>query len=361
VVLDAKTGGIRAMATYPDYDPRWYVRGLTNKQLHYLGNSQSAPALNRALFPYTPGSTFKAITSLILMHQGMASQGGSYNCPAEYIHGLDEDHPFLNWEPVNRGTISFAEALRISCDTFFYQFGSQYFQQYLDRGLTDNAQPLQKGIREWGFGSPTGVDLPLEGSGLIPDAPYAREHPELFEDGNWQPFGDILTMTGAGNIAVTPLQLASAYAAIGNGGHMCRPHLVEKIENEDGEIVKEPGAGCDQMLGYDQADLTYVRNALAGVISGGTAHCAFSGFPLSEVNVGGKTGTAERGTPKYQDTSWFAALVGPTADPEYVVVTMVEQGGFGAQTAAPITRSVIEGIERIPHTGTGCAVVPEDR
>jgi penicillin-binding protein 2 len=360
VVLDAKTGGVRAMATYPTYDPRWYVRGLTKDQMRYLGRENVAPSLNRATFPYTPGSTFKAITSLIFMHQGLASKDGHYNCPAEYIHGEDVDHPFLNWELVDRGYISFNEALTISCDTFFYQFGSRYFQQYLDRGLADNAQPFQKGLREWGFGAPTGIDLPVESSGLVPDAPWAREHPELFEDGNWQPFGDILTTTGAGNIAVTPLQLASAYATIANGGHMCRPHLVERIEDEDGELVKEPGAGCDRMLGYNPADLAYIRGALANVVSSGTASCAFSGFPLSQVHVGGKTGTAERGSPKFQDTSWFAAIVGPQDDPDYVVVTMVEQGGFGAQTAAPITRQVIEGIERIPPAG-GCGTVSEDR
>jgi penicillin-binding protein 2 len=109
--------------------------------------------------------------------------------------------------------------------------------------------------------------------------------------------------------------------------------------------VKEPGAGCDRTLPYDQRDLSYIRSALAGVVQSGTASCAFGGFPLSEVPVAGKTGTAERGTTTYQDTSWFAAMVGPTANPEYVVVTMVEQGGFGAQVAAPITRGIIESIE----------------
>ena len=294
VVLDAETGGIRAMASFPTYDPRWYVRGLTRKQSRYLMESPSAPAVNHATFPYTPGSTFKAITSLIVMHEGMASKDAYYPCPATYVHGEDEEHPFDNWTSVDLGTMSFYEALTVSCDTFFYQFGSRFFQYYLDHGLTENAQPLQKAIRAWGFGTPTGVDLPTEGSGLVPDARFASENPDLFEAGRWQPFGDILTMTGAGNIAVTPLQLAAAYVAIANGGHQCRPHLVERIESEDGEIVKAPGAGCDRTLGYDQADIAYVRRALANVVSNGTASCAFTGFPLDQVPVGGKTGTAER-------------------------------------------------------------------
>lgn len=360
VVLDVDTGAVRAMATYPDYDPRWYVNGLTPEQERYLASPSLTPALNRATFPFTPGSTFKAITSLIVMHHGKASRGGYYPCPATYVHGEDTANPFDNWEPVDRGSISFHEALVRSCDTFFYGFGSEYFYDWLNKGLAENSQPLQRAIRNWGFGAPTGIDLPTEDSGLIPDAAFAAERDDLFFEGQWQPFGDILTMTGAGNITVTPMQLAAAYAAIGNGGHLCRPHLVEFIEDDNGDIVRDPGDGCGKNLGYDRADLEYVRRALAGVVAEGTAACTFSGFPLSEVPVGGKTGTAERSDTGKQDTSWFAALVGPTQDPEYVVVAMVEQGGFGAQTAAPIARRVIEGIEGIPHTG-GCGVVSEDR
>jgi penicillin-binding protein 2 len=362
VVLDAQTGAIRAMASYPTYDPRWYVRGLTPDQVRFLTKDPGSPALNHATFPYTPGSTFKAITSLIVMHHGKATKNGYYDCPATYIHGEDEANPFDNWEPVDRGVISFREALIRSCDTFFYRFGSEYFYDYLNRQIAENPQPLQRAIRkDWGFGEFTGLDLPVENAGLVPDAAFAAESPNLFFKGQWQPFGDILTMTGAGNLAATPLQVAQAYMAIANGGHRCRPHLVEQITDADGRLVKQPGAGCDRMLGYDPADLAYVRDALADVVDLGTASCAFSGFPLSQVPVGGKTGTAERSDVGKQDTSWFAAIVGPTDDPEYVVVTMVEQGGFGAQTAAPITRRVIEGIEGLGYTGACGGAISEDQ
>jgi penicillin-binding protein 2 len=358
VILDAHTGGIRAIASLPDYDPRWYVRGLSPRQAAYLRNGDRAAALDRATFPYTPGSTFKSITALITAQQGFANLYGYYPCTTSYVHGIDEEHPFFNWTETPGNSISFADALRQSCDTFFYQFGSKYFQHYVDHQLSNDAQPLQKGIRQWGFGAPTGVDLPLESSGQIPDAQFAAAHPELYEDGRWQPFGDILTMTGAGDLQVTPLQLASAYAAIANGGHLCRPHLVERIEDADGKVVKVPGSGCDRTLPYSQRDLGYIRGALANVVSGGTASCAFSGFPLSQIPVAGKTGTAERGTETYQDTSWFASMVGPTADPDYVVVTMVEQGGFGAQVAAPITRGIIEEIEGLGYQPRYGCVLP---
>lgn len=362
VILDAHTGAVRAMASLPSFDPRWYVEGLTKAESAYLSNDDMAPLLDRAFQqPYTPGSTFKPITSLIAVKQGFASLGGYYPCTTEYVHGTDVLHPFENWEPYN-ATISFQKAIEISCDTFFERFGSMFYNYYVEHQLSADAQPLQKALRTtWGFGGPTRLDLPGETSGVIPDAAYAAEHPELYEEGRWQPFGDILTMIGAGNVAVTPLQLATAYVAIANGGHLCRPYLVGQITDEDGDVVKTPAPRCGKTLPYPAPSLAYLRNALASVVSGGTAACTFSGFPLSQVPVAGKTGTAERGSPRFQDTSWFVAVVGPTDAPDYVVVTMVEQGGFGAQTAAPITRHVIERIEGLgPTPAPGC-LAAEDR
>lgn len=358
VILDPATGAIRSMASLPSYDPRWYVRGLTQDQANFLRNDDLAPAVSRATgISYTPGSTLKSVTALIA-DQALddVDLQGSYPCVTSYVHGTDTVHPFRNWEPVSGRSISFADALRMSCDTFFYRFGSEFYQYYLDHQLSPNAQPLQAALRAWGFEAPTGIDLPAEATGLVPDAPWASEHPELFENGEWLPFGDILTMTGAGNIRVTPLQLAVAYGAIANGGRLCRPYLVERITDADGVLVKDPNARCSQRLPYPGEDLSYVRHALAEVVTGGTAACAFSGFPTSAVPVAGKTGTAERGSDRFQDTSWFAAMVGPVDEPDYVIVTMVEQGGFGAQVAAPITRAIIEGIEGLGETTRpGCS------
>ncbi|MGZ8640462.1 MAG: penicillin-binding transpeptidase domain-containing protein, partial [Actinomycetota bacterium] len=184
---------------------------------------------------------------------------------------------------------------------------------------------------------------------------WAEDRPDLFEFG-WVPGGDILTMIGATYPTASPLQMAQAYAAIANGGRVCRPFLVDEIVAPDGSVVKDIQPRCDRQLPYSQAELQYIRNALLQVVDSGTANCAFSGFPLAQVPVMGKTGTAERGSPKFQDTSWFAAMVGPVDDPDYVVITMVEQGGFGGQVAAPITRDVIErieGLEDSPQPGCG--------
>jgi penicillin-binding protein 2 len=159
----------------------------------------------------------------------------------------------------------------------------------------------------------------------------------------WVPGGDILTMIGSGYVQVTPIQLAQAYAAIANGGRLCRPHVVDEIIGADGAVVKQVNGRCEKTLPYTAAQLSYIRSALRSVVSSGTAACAFSGFPTSQIAVAGKTGTAER--PPAQDTSWFAAMVGPDPEhPEYVIITSVEQGGFGGQTAAPITRRVIAAL-----------------
>jgi penicillin-binding protein 2 len=358
VVLDAKTGGIRAMASLPTFDPTWFVKGLTDDESAYLSNDTVAPLVDRAVqLPYVPGSTFKPFTGLAAVKEGIASLNGSYPCTTDYVHPGDTSGTvFTNWAASNT-YMSLATALKVSCDTVFYAFGSQFYFDYVNSQL-GHGEALQRDLRQWGFGSPTGVDLPAETAGLIPDAAYAEANPSIFPDG-WIPGGDIRMMIGSAYPEVSPLQLAAAYAALGNGGHLCRPHLMDEVVGADGKIVRQPDKGCDRMVPYAPAELDYVRNALSTVTSGGTAACAFSGFPLSSVPVAGKTGTAER--PPHQDTSWFAAMV-PANDPEYVVVTMVEQGGFGAQVAAPITRHVIDRIYGLEDPGTACgSIVQADR
>jgi penicillin-binding protein 2 len=144
--------------------------------------------------------------------------------------------------------------------------------------------------------------------------------------------------------------LAVAYSAIANGGKICRPHVVDHIEDAQGATVQTiPGHCNKRTLPYTQAELDYVMNALSTVTqSGGTASTAFAGFPLSEVPVAGKTGTAQR--PPFQDTSWFAAMV-PANDPQYVIIAMVEQGGHGSTSAALIVRQIIEGLFGIDSAG----------
>jgi penicillin-binding protein 2 len=358
VVLDPKTGGVVAMASYPSFDPRWYVKGLTDEQKRQLGYCQHcpeaakvAPLLDRAYQgDFVPGSTFKPFTLLAAVKEGVASLDGSYDCPAEYVYPGDTTAVFHNWSESNLPFMSVHDLLKISCDTSFYRWGGTFYYRWLQNQLGENNEPLQRDLRQWGFGSPTGIDLPGETSGLIPDAAWAQEPEQrsILPYG-WTPGGDILTMIGSGYVNVTPLQLAQAYAALANDGHLCRPHLVDRIVDAAGDTVKNVGGHCDRTLPYTQAQLDYVMSALADVPRYGTAQSAFAGFPLDQYPVAGKTGTAFISLDK-QDTSWFAGMV-PAGDPKYVVVAMVEEAGFGSDVAAPIVRRVIESIYGITPTG----------
>jgi penicillin-binding protein 2 len=360
IVMRPEDGGVVALASWPTFRPSWFVPGLTNQQRTYLFESTQAPTLNRATqLTYAPGSTFKPFVALSAVKEGFADLGGYYLCPSEYTAATDPDgRPFGNWSQSQGGRISIARSLALSCDTVYYAWGDQFWQRWRDNFAGANNQPFQRDLHQWGFDAPTGIDLPSEGSGLIPTPAwkeqYAEDHPELFlpDQRAWLPADSILLSIGSGSTLVTPIGLATAYAAIANDGKRCRPHLVDGIVNAEGETVKKIGGRCTKAVPYTQDQLTYIRDALAQVTTGdGTAASAFSGFPLSEVPVAGKTGTAERGSKEFQDTSWFVALVGPIDNPDYVVAVMVEQGGFGAETAAPIARHVIERMYGLGRTG----------
>ena len=365
VVMDAHTGAIVAMVSTPSYNPLWYERGLTTQQSKYLNNGDIGALQNRATqLSYTPGSTFKPITGLAAVKEGYASLSGYYPCVGTYVSpGDTSGAQFVNWTTANLGYMSLGEALKVSCDTVFDAFGTRFYQTWAKNPLGPDA--LNGDLQQWGFDEPTGVDLPAETSGLVPDPGWASGQKTLFPYG-WVPGGDILTMIGSGYVQVTPLQLARAYAAIANGGHLCTPHVAAQIIAPDGTVVKKVGGDCSDTIPYTADQLSYIRGALRSVVQGGTATCAFQGFPFSQVAVAGKTGTAERGgtnkggVPK-QDTSWFASMVGPNPDkPDYVIVTMVEQGGFGGQTAAPITRQVIDGLyPKIGDASSPSCVTPD--
>jgi len=175
-----------------------------------------------------------------------------------------------------------------------------------------------------------------------------EEFPKGFPDGEWYP-GDFVLMTiGQGDTLVTPLQLAAAYAALQNDGRACVPHLLERVIAPDGTVLRSVEPRCRRGLPMDPEYVEYVRRALEEVPRSGTARGAFLGFPFNDVWVAGKTGTSE--VYGRQDYSWFAAMTEANGE-EHVVVVLVEQGGHGSTTAAPIARNVIEGLYGLERTG----------
>jgi penicillin-binding protein 2 len=350
VVMDPKTGGIAALASSPTYDPSQFVGGITQQELDKL----SAAAANQPLFDraiqaqYPPGSTYKPFVAASALHTGIANTNTSYSCPASYTAPGDTSGTvFNNWSSTPLPNMNLAEALVQSCDTVFYPFGYQYWVRYHDSPPSHPSEQLQHDLRTFGFGRQTLVDLPAEQPGVVPDAEWKRQthkaNPTAFPNPVWYPGDDILMSIGQGDTLVTPLQMATAYSAIANGGKICVPHVAASITAPGGGRVKTVDPPCRGKLPFTSSQLTYIRNALTQVPIRGTAAPAFGGFPFSRVWVAGKTGTAE--VLGKQNYSWFAAMVGATPNhPDYVVVALVEQGGHGSTTAAPIVRRIIEGL-----------------
>ena len=369
VVLDPETGAIEAMASYPSFDPAAFTRSISpNAYDRRFGQARGLPLLNRALQgQYPPGSTYKPWVALSALKRGIVSTDRSYGCPPSWTAPFDESNPdairyvFNNWTTANLGYMNLATALARSCDTVFYPMGYEYWRAFYPPPWADGVegnddQPavelLQKDLRAAGFGEPTNVDLPYELTGRVPDAEWKRtiheKYPNAFPDGDWFP-GDFINMTiGQGDTLVTPLQLATAYAALQNDGSLCVPHVLDRVVSPDDIQVRRYKPRCGKTLPFDEKDLRYVRDALTQTVRGsGTAASAFAGFPFDRVWVAGKTGTAEV-VPK-QDFSWFAAMTEASGE-QHVVVVLVEQGGHGSTTAAPIARHVIEGIYGIDFT-----------
>jgi penicillin-binding protein 2 len=259
---------------------------------------------------------------------------------------------FDNWTPTSLGSLTLSGALVQSCDTIFYPFGWEYWKDwYNTQHSPQPALPLQRDLRAFGFGRPTNVDIPFEREGLVPDPIWKtaahRSMPEVYPQGETFP-ADFINMTiGQGETLVTPLQIASAYSTVANDGTECWPHVADRIVSPQGNVVRTIRPHCARHAPFSDTTIRYVRTALAGVPTQGTAASAFPGFPFSEVSVAGKTGTAE--VFGQQDYSWFAAITQGMGK-RYVIVAMVEQGGHGSTTAAPIVRHVIEQVYGLTPT-----------
>jgi penicillin-binding protein 2 len=345
VVLDPNDGHVLAMASYPSYDPEIFLDGLTQKEFHRLKiPASNFPLSNRAIAgQYPPGSTFKPFVAAAALKGGYASTGGFYPCPAEFsVVGDTSGTVFGNWKDVDSGVISFSESLIQSCDTVFYGWGLDFYVDRKSRG-----EYMQHQLRQWTFDELTGIDIPGEQEGRIPDARWKQDvhaqYPELFPEPTWLPGDNINMSIGQGDVLVTPLQMAAAYAALANGGTLYRPQLGLRIQKPDGTTVRRFEGQVLGRVKMRPSHQAAIVNALKAVVSApsGTATGAFAGWNHAAYPVAGKTGTSE--IHGKQPHSWFAAFA-PADEPEFVVVAVVEEGGHGSQVAAPIVRRVLEGL-----------------
>jgi penicillin-binding protein 2 len=230
---------------------------------------------------------------------------------------------------------------------YFYTVGGDLYYRWKHQQPGGDA--LQSTAKQWGFGASTGISLPSEAIGRIPDATWKQQihndNPAAFPYPDWLPGDNILSAIGQGDVLVTPIQLADAYATFANGGTRFSPRLADAVYDASGHKIRDLPAIDIGHVQIPERDT--VLSGLTGVVeyAKGTAAAAFAGFPKGL--AAGKTGTAQ--VEGKQNTSWFVGLT-PAAAPKYVVLAVVEEGGYGAQTSAPIVRAVMEQLNHLPVT-----------
>jgi penicillin-binding protein 2 len=351
VALHPETGEVLAMASHPTFDPQVFV-DRREREIARLYRNEDNPLLNRATQgTYPAGSTFKVVTASAALRQGVITPSSTLES-SSVIKLYDQD--FQNFRKQSHGWVALPTALEVSSDTFFYQVGDVFYRA--------DDSPLQDESRRFGFGSETGVDLPSEATGIVPDPAWKKQNfkGSQYTDfqRSWVP-GDTIQLTvGQGFFTSTPLQLASAYAALANGGELMTPSIGRDLLEPSGRVIQRLSQGLPSVdLRISGDGLAAIRDGLYLASNGseGTATGVFGGLP-QEARVAGKTGTAE--TPPNPDHSWFVGYA-PADDPEIVVAVIVENAGTGGSAAAPVVCETVTAALDVPpdECGTGSGSV----
>ena len=339
VVVNVKTGEVVAMASVPTYDPTMFLGGISQKDWAALTSKESNyPLTNRAIMgQYPAASTFKAVTGLAGLQYHMVTSGTSVDCSGNWDE-MGKQWKKWCWDHAGHGVVDFRKAISESCDSYFYHVGYLFYK--------DHGEKLQKFARVFGFGADSGIDLPGEVSGRVPDAAwkaaYNQNYPE-YQD--WQPGDTVNLSIGQGDLLVTPLQLVDAYAGIANGGKVMTPHVLKQVLGPDGKpvLTYQPTVAYDTKT--SNANLSLMQDSLLAVTQAGTGRSAFLGFPIE---VAGKTGTAQ--VAGKDDYAWFVGFA-PANDPKYCVAVLIEQGGHGGSVAGPAAREIFAALfnQKIEH------------
>jgi penicillin-binding protein 2 len=338
VALDPNNGHVLAMVSHPAFDPNMFGEGVTAVEWHRLVTDPSHPLQNRAIQGiYPPGSTFKIVDTIAGMEDHTLTPETTYYCPGGLWFGGRIYHC---WRKQGHGTIQLHRAIVSSCDVYFYHVG-------LSLGIDR--------IAHWahllGLGVKSGIALAHESAGTIPSTAWKwrRFHQK------WYPAETLSVAIGQGYVAVTPLQMAELAAEVANGGIRYKPQFVKEVEGLDGEPLKAYPPVVETRLNLDPKVVETVRDAMADVVNSpwGTAHRA----RLDNVIVCGKTGTAQvvgdtragiaageeesRIPEKYRDNGWFIAFA-PKEHPQIAIACIIEHGGHGGSSAAPVVHDVLK-------------------
>lgn len=358
VALDPTDGAILALASNPTYRPSIFTGRTDPKKIEALAEPDAnRPEFNRATAGlYAPGSTFKPVTALAAIEEGLISPYESIQCTPEVFYGKDRQR-FKNWNPNVNEPMNLPKALAASCDTYFYEIGNEFYELPPSRG-----QPLQKWARSFGFGATSLRDLGGEERGLVPTIPWKRRHYQSAIDKLWTQGDSVQLAIGQKDLLATPLQMTRFYALLANGGKLVTPYLVTDVE--------QPGTGGrppvvrrrfapvpPKQTDVSQAALDAVDEGLRAATSSsyGTSVGVFGSFP---VRIAGKTGTSEKWNSeldRYVDQSWWCGY-GPQwgSKGPIALCVVIENGGFGGEAAAPAALRVLE-----QHYGVEASVVAE--
>lgn len=341
IALDPTSGDILAMASRPAFDPNVLSRELTGKQWAEIVQDEGRPLNNRASQgQYPPGSTFKVLMAAAALESDTMSPSSTVFCSGGYQFGR---RVYRDWKAGGHGYVDLRHALIHSCDVYFYTVGQRM-----------GIDTMASFARMFGLGQETGIELPSERVGIVP----STEWKERVKHEEWYPGETISAAIGQGYVTVTPLQMASAIGTVANNGVMYRPRLVRGILDRTTGNQQELPAVPKQTLNLRPTTLKLIREALAEVVTEGTATRAKS----SIVTIAGKTGTAqtaalrtgpEKDIPKkLRDHAWFVAFA-PVDKPKIAVAVLAEHMGHGGSAAAPLAKEVIESYVKFSTESQG--------
>lgn len=333
VAMNVNTGAILAMGSYPTYDPSFYTRPHTKAQYDAFGSRPGDPLVDRAdQGGYPTGSAFKPITATAALEDHLISPSTIFDDTGSLDIGGITLH---NAGGAANGPVDMSTALKVSSDVYFYNLG-------LHASASGNGGQIQDWAFKYGLGRKPDVDIPDATTGLIPTPAWRnrvfRHHSNPYIDRPWTQGDNVNLAVGQGDVQVTPLQLARAYAALANGGTLVAPHVGGRIVDVHGRTVRAIRPPPQRHLHISPE----TRNVILGGMhraadeAGGTSYPVMGTFPIP---VAGKTGTAQRDG--QQDQSWYG-VIAPYNNPQIVVTVTVERGGFGVESAAPIARAILE-------------------
>lgn len=341
VAIDPQTGGIIALVSKPSFDPNLFIDGIDSESWKSLNENWETPMLNRTIQGlYPPGSTFKPFMAMAILESGKLTQTSIVPAPGAWsIPGTK--HLYRDSVRSGHGAVNLQRAITVSSDTFFYKIG-------YEMGI-DKVAPY---LKDFGLGSPTGIDLPNESKGILPSKEWKRERfKKSPKNQEWHPSEMVSISIGQGYNTYTPLQMAHATAVLANNGIVFRPHIVKELHNHQTQEITLVDPKPERTLPFKQTNFDYVKRGMEAVLRpGGTAWRVGSGLQYS---MAGKTGTAQVKSiaqgktynasalaEQHRDHAWFIAFA-PVDKPKIAIAVILENGGWGA-TAAPLARQLAD-------------------